>query len=142
MKGPYEVGYTFGAFDVLHLEHLDHLKEARWRCDYLVVGVWSDEVVRDMTGEPPVNPFHERLQIVRSLRPADVAIGQLTRDLAQVWDLVRFDALLLSEDVPGSSDVPRGLRENVRVERLTSLRRSRSELVVDKGDNPAHDPSD
>lgn len=128
MKGPYDVGYTFGIFDVLHLEHLEQLNAARAQCDYLITGVLSDEVVLGLTGATPVNPFHERLQIVRSLRQTDAALGQMTVNLAEVWDVLRFDSLLLAADAPGTT-IPRGLRENVRVERLTQLRSSTSDLV-------------
>lgn len=130
MKGLYNIGYTFGVFDIFHIEHLDQIKEARSRCDHLVVGVLSDEVVAELTGTGPVNPFSERLAIVRSLEQTDSAFGQMTSDLAEVWDQLRFDSLLLGVDVPGTDRVPGGLHEAARVEQLPRVRRSSSGLVV------------
>ena len=36
-------GYAPGAYDLFHVGHLNVLREARMRCDHLVVGVVSDE---------------------------------------------------------------------------------------------------
>ena len=36
------VGFTCGAFDILHAGHAMMLKEAKQSCDYLIVGVQGD----------------------------------------------------------------------------------------------------
>ena len=38
------VGYAPGAYDLFHVGHLNLLRHARSRCDYLVAGVVSDEL--------------------------------------------------------------------------------------------------
>ena len=37
-----KVGFTCGAFDLLHAGHIMMLEEARSFCDYLIVGLHSD----------------------------------------------------------------------------------------------------
>lgn len=129
MSRGYLVGYTFGIFDIFHIEHLDHLKQAKSHCDHLVVGVLTDDVVEELTGTPPVNPYEERLQIVRSLDPADSVIGQLTLDFLEVWRQVQFDALLIAPETIPEDEIDLSLRDAVETRTLPKVRRSLSGLV-------------
>lgn len=93
-----EVGYASGAFDMFHIGHLNLLRRARLLCDFLLVGVVTDEVYIQMRGRPPIIPFHERLAIVRHVRFVDAAIGDGCLDKRDTWELHRFDFLIKGDD--------------------------------------------
>ena len=70
------IGYAAGAFDLFHIGHLNLLAQARQRCDYLIAGVVSDELLRATKGRAPVVPLAERLEIVRNIRYVDEAVAK------------------------------------------------------------------
>ncbi|MBN2202119.1 HAD-IIIA family hydrolase [bacterium] len=66
------VGFTSGAFDLLHAGHADYLEKAKALCDTLVVGVNSDRSVREYKGpDRPVVPESQRLKLVAALESVD-----------------------------------------------------------------------
>lgn len=101
------VGYAPGAYDLFHVGHLNLLRHARSRCDYLVAGVVSDEMAELAKGRAPVVPLVERLEIVRSIRFVDAAFVETVPDKLVTWQQVRFDVLFKGDDWRGT---PKGER--------------------------------
>lgn len=61
-----------GCFDVLHVGHIRYLTAAREAGDFLVVGINSDEQVRQLKGNGrPFLPQNERAEVIAALRPVD-----------------------------------------------------------------------
>ncbi|WP_217185801.1 adenylyltransferase/cytidyltransferase family protein [Streptomyces sp. AC495_CC817] len=103
----YRVGYAPGAYDLFHIGHLNILRHARERCDYLVAGVVSDEMAELAKGRRPVIPLIERLEIVRNIKYVDAAFVETVPDKLETWQQVRFDVLFKGDDWRGT---PRGER--------------------------------
>lgn len=97
----YDVGYTTGVFDLFHIGHLNLLRGAKERCDRLIVGVNTDELVQQYKGKTPVICFEQRLEIVASIRYVDVAIAQTDLDKLKAWETLRFNALFQGDDWMG-----------------------------------------
>lgn len=118
------VGYTAGVFDMFHMGHLHLLKQARSRCDYLIVAVTTDDLALEVKGTPPVVPLLERMAIVESMRYVDHVIPQLTWDKAQAWLTFGYDVLFVGDNLRGTAQWDATEREmeqlGVRVEYLAS----------------------
>ena len=98
----YKVGYTTGVYDLFHIGHLNILKRAKEHCDYLIVGVSTDEVVESYKGKKPVIPFRERIEIVKAIRYVDEVIPQTSMDKMEAWEKLHFDVLFHGSDWKGS----------------------------------------
>ena len=69
------VVFTNGVFDLLHPGHVRYLQDARRLGDALIVGVNSDRSVRANKGpERPINPEHERAEVLSALACVDLAV--------------------------------------------------------------------
>ena len=68
------IGYTQGTYDMFHIGHLNLIKNAKRRCDYLIVGVNTDELVESYKNKRPIVPLEERAEIVRSIKYVDEVI--------------------------------------------------------------------
>jgi glycerol-3-phosphate cytidylyltransferase len=101
------VGYAPGVYDLFHVGHLNILRHARSRCDFLVAGVVSDAMAERAKGRRPVVPLVERLEIVRSVRYVDAAFVETGPDKLATWRQVRFDVLFKGDDWRGTE---KGLR--------------------------------
>lgn len=67
-----KIGVTHGAFDLFHYSHLDLLRKSGLVCDYLIVGVDSDESVSTYKSiERPIIDQDSRMQIVSEIESVD-----------------------------------------------------------------------
>ncbi|NKD55648.1 MULTISPECIES: D-glycero-beta-D-manno-heptose-7-phosphate kinase [unclassified Haematospirillum] len=70
-----KVGFTNGCFDLLHPGHLSLLRQARTRCDRLVVGMNSDDSVKRLKGEGrPIQAESARAAVLATLELVDAVV--------------------------------------------------------------------
>ena len=96
------VGYTTGVYDMFHIGHLNILKNAKEQCDYLIVGVSTDELVEHDKNKKPVIPFSERLQIVSSIKYVDQVVPQDNKNKLEAWQKYHFDKMFVGSDWQGT----------------------------------------
>lgn len=97
------IGFTAGAFDMFHVGHLNLIKNAKARCDYLIVGVNTDELIAAYKHKKVVVPLEERLQIVEAIKYVDEVIPVDTLDKEQMWQKKKFDVVFIGDDWKGSA---------------------------------------
>jgi glycerol-3-phosphate cytidylyltransferase len=93
----YKIGYTTGVFDLFHIGHLNILRRAKERCEFLIVGVSVDELVA-YKNKRAVIPFEERIEIVRAVRYVDMAVPQENMDKLQALEKYNFDVIFVGSD--------------------------------------------
>ena len=96
------IGYTTGVFDMFHIGHLNILRRAKEQCDYLMVGVSTDELVLHDKKKLPIIPFEERCEIVKAIRYVDEVIPQFDKNKFGAWEKLHFDKMFVGSDWQGT----------------------------------------
>jgi len=98
MKNNKIVGITFGSFDLCHYGHILMFKECKEHCDYLIVGITTDELAMSVKGEKPFISFEERVEIVESIKFVDEVVPQTTYNKMKAWNNLKFDRMFVGDD--------------------------------------------
>ena len=96
------IGFTAGVFDMFHIGHLNLLKNAAARCDYLIVGVNSDELVQSYKDKKTIVPLTERMEIIRQIKYVDEVIRIDSLDKKKSWEMLHYDRLFIGDDWKGN----------------------------------------
>ena len=99
----YGTGLLMGVFDLFHVGHLNLIRRAKERCDYLRVAVLSDDLVMQYKGHGPVIPQEERCRILEAIRYVDdvVLITDSASRLSE-WKRRPFDCFFSGDDYVGN----------------------------------------
>jgi len=96
------IGYTTGVFDLFHIGHLNILKKAKQECDYLIVGITTDEEVERVKNKKPIIPYEERAEIVKAIRYVDEVIPESDTDKLKAADTISFNRIFKGDDWKGT----------------------------------------
>lgn len=96
------IGYTTGVYDMFHIGHLNVIKKAKEQCDFLIVGVSTDELVEHEKHKTPVIPYKERAEIVEALRYVDKVVPQFNKDKFGAWEKYHFNKMFVGSDWKGT----------------------------------------
>ena len=97
------IGYTTGVYDMFHIGHLNVIKNAKAQCDYLIVGVSTDELVQKEKNKTPVIPYEERKQIVEAIKYVDKVVIQDNKNKLEAWQKYKFNKMFVGSDWKGTS---------------------------------------
>ncbi len=98
------IGYTTGVYDMFHIGHLNILERAKSQCDYLIVGVSTDELVEHEKHKRPVVSFEDRCRIVEAIRYVDEVVPQIDKDKLAAYHRLpmKFHKMFVGSDWQGS----------------------------------------
>ena len=95
--------WTNGCFDILHKGHIELLRYAKLLGDKLIVGIDSDEKVKEDKGEDrPINSLDDRAIVLQSIKYIDRVIEfDSTNELEQLIKDIRPDVMVIGSDWKG-----------------------------------------
>lgn len=96
------VGYTTGVYDMFHIGHLNVIQRAKEQCDYLIVGVSTDELVVHDKHKTSVIPYEERAAIVAAIKYVDQVVPQTDKDKFGAWKKYHFNKMFVGSDWQGT----------------------------------------
>ena len=102
IKKKYRVGYTTGVYDMFHIGHLNILRRAKEQCDYLIVGVTTDELCFKRKQKFPVINEQERMEIVSAIRYVDKVIPQTDMEKIRPVKELGADVVFVGSDWKGT----------------------------------------
>lgn len=96
------IGYTTGVFDMFHIGHLNILRRAKEQCDYLIVGVSTDELVEKDKHKTPIISYENRSAIVESIKYVDKVVPQIDKNKFAAWQKYHFNKMFVGSDWKGT----------------------------------------
>ena len=87
---------------MFHIGHLNILERAKSQCDYLIVGVSTDELVLSEKHKAPVIPFTDRARIVGAIRCVDRVVPQTDKNKIEAWRKYGFKKMFVGSDWKGT----------------------------------------
>ena len=98
----YKIGYTSGVYDMFHIGHLNILRRAKEQCDYLIVGVSTDELVQHDKHKTPIIPFEDRCAIIEAIKYVDKVVPQHDKNKFAAWEKYHFNKMFVGSDWKGT----------------------------------------
>ena len=102
MAKQFRIGYTTGVFDMFHIGHLNILRRAKELCEFLIVGVTTDELCRARKHKQPIICEAERIEIVEAIRFVDRVVKQENMDKLAAVKEYGVDAVFVGSDWKGT----------------------------------------
>lgn len=93
------VGFTCSCFDLFHAGHIMMLKEAKERCDYLIVGLQTDPTIDRPQKNKPVQSVFERFVQLDACKYVDEIVVYATeKDLLDILQSYKIDIRIIGEE--------------------------------------------
>jgi len=120
-----KVGFICGAFDLLHAGHIHLLKQAKKKCDFLIVGLHVDPSIERPEKNKPIESVLERQIKLNGTRYVDLTVVYETEaDIELMLQYFKIDVRFLGSDYQKINPInpPRITSENlVPIEYIESL---------------------
>ena len=97
-----KIGFTCSCFDLLHAGHLIMLKDAKFQCDKLIVGLQTDPSIDRKDKNKPIQTLEERKIQLEAVKYIDeIIIYETENDLHKLLFDLDPDVRILGSDWKG-----------------------------------------
>jgi len=131
----YDIVFTNGCFDIIHLGHISYLEEAKSKGDFLVVAVNSDKSVKKLKGDKrPIKDENSRASILAAMSFVDLVVIFDEETPKELISYLSPDVLIKGgdykiEEIVGAESV---MREGGKVEVIKFLEGHSSSDLISK----------
>lgn len=127
----------FGAFDGLHVGHLDFFRQAKKHGDFLIVSVGTNKNVEKFKGKVPLFNQSERLELINELAIVDKAVAGVEEDFYREIKKFKPDVICLGYDQwAEEAEVERELAKvglkDIKVIRLAPYKQEKAKSTIVK----------
>lgn len=127
---------TYGTFDLLHYGHINLLKRAKQKGDYLIVALSTDEFNWEMKHKKCYFSYEKRKQLLEAIRYVDLVIPeksweQKSNDIQEF----KIDTFVIGDDWKGSFDFLKEYCEVIYLERTPEISTSQIKQELSKKEN-------
>jgi glycerol-3-phosphate cytidylyltransferase len=94
-----KIGFTCSCFDLFHAGHIMMLKEAKSKCDHLIVGLQTDPTIDRPEKNKPIQSVVERFIQLESCKYVDEVVVYATeKDLLDILYSYPIDIRIVGEE--------------------------------------------
>ena len=94
-----KIGFTCSTFDLFHAGHIMMLKEAKTKCDYLIVGLQTDPTIDRPEKNKPVQTVFERFVQLQACKYVDEIVPYSTeKELTDILLSYPIDVRIIGEE--------------------------------------------
>lgn len=94
----YKKGFVCGFFDILHEGHINILSQAKDMCDYLIVGVGTDDFMIRRKNHESILSYEQRVSVVRAIQYVDEVVPEEDLDKVAAYKKYHFDVMFAGSD--------------------------------------------
>lgn len=126
----HDIVFTHGAFDMLHVGHIEFLSKSKAKGKFLILGVDSDErIYKYKNVKRPVIPAEQRMEILSTLSFVD-AVFELTGSnvndnyYANLYEKIRPNAITVGPPMAFKDNIPgylQKLKEDKKIAKSTKF---------------------
>jgi len=126
-----KIVFTNGCFDIIHSGHIKYLKEASQLGDILIVGINSDDSIRELKGSSrPINNLDDRVCVLSAMEFVDFVIPFEEQTPLNLIKLIKPDVLVKGGDYKNKKVVGSNLVKDVRL--IDFVKGKSSTLIINK----------